>query len=352
MSLSELNNAITGLGYRTAIGFYEATGLTAVMLAAILIGAAIYKTTTVHSRESSKAKYEVFTGGELDSPYIDIQKTRVGISTFTFAAEKTFGELQNVMWVGRIDQFYQSLADGVQTFSDLLGAVVTKRAGLLVGAVVVIASAFVYPFLPGLLLMIIGAVIALAQKNAKRILVAASVTQAGWVAFEAAFRYPEGIGEALFYLLNFALFGSLLIACIWFVTRRTGTAEFSALRGLSNKIPIAALGFIVGGLSMSGVPPFGGWWDEFYFINSMFRNGHFEFMIVGIAVSILTLAYVLRTFNQIFLGELPEKYKELKRASAAETGLIAVLIVLTLLTGIAPQVFMSHIMNLARLAFG
>jgi formate hydrogenlyase subunit 3/multisubunit Na+/H+ antiporter MnhD subunit len=123
------------------------------------------------------------------------------------------------------------------------------------------------------------------------------------------------------------------------------------MRGLSKKMPIAAIAFIMGGLSMSGVPPFGGWIDEFYFIQFTLEAGHIELTVIGVAISILTLAYVLRTFNNVFLGELQEKHKDLKGSSAMEIVLIMVLIIVAILIGIAPQLFMSPIKELVGLIF-
>jgi NADH:ubiquinone oxidoreductase subunit 5 (subunit L)/multisubunit Na+/H+ antiporter MnhA subunit len=350
-SISELNSSITTLGFRTGIGFYEATGLTLMILASVLVGAIIYRATSRAQPSESTNKYGVFIGGEADVPYIDVEKTRVGVKTFTYAAEKTFGDLYNFMWVGRLDQLYNGLAQGAQKFSDSFSAGVTTRLGMTVGAVAVLASFFINPSYPGALLMILGTIVALSQRNAKRLLICAISAQIGWIVLEAAFDYPNGISDALFYLLNVAVFGSLLSVSLWSVARRVGTTEISGMRGLSKKMPIAAIAFIMGGLSMSGVPPFGGWIDEFYFIQFTLEAGNIELTLIGVAVSILTLAYVLRTFNNVFLGELLEKHKDLKGSSPMEIVLIMVLIIVAILIGIAPQLFMSPIKELVGLIF-
>jgi formate hydrogenlyase subunit 3/multisubunit Na+/H+ antiporter MnhD subunit len=350
MSLSELNSAITGLGFRTGIGLYEATGLTLAVIASILVGAAIYKTTTTSQpSDATGDKYGVFIGGEANLPYIDVERTDVKARTFTYAAERTLGELQNVMWIARIDHVYYSLASGVQKLCDAASAGITSRIGLIASAAVIFGSTFLGPHYPGLLLMILGAITALAQKKLARLLICAAATQIGWITMIIAFEYPKGLSEALFYLMNFAVFGILLTLSSWSVVRKTGTNEITDLRGLSSKMPVAAIAFLAGGLSMSGVPAFGGWIDEFYFIRSTLETGRIELTAIGIAVSILTLGYVLRTFNQVFLGELPERYKEVKGSSAAEIGLMVILVALAVLIGVAPHFFMSYITKLVSI---
>lgn len=350
MSLSELNSAITGLGFRTGIGLYEATGLTLAVVASILVGTAIYKTTaSTQPSDTTGDKYGVFIGGEASLPYIDVERTDVNAKTFTYAAERTLGELQNVMWIARIDQIYYGLASGVQRLCDAASACITSRIGMIASVVVVLGSAFLGSHYPGLVLMILGVITALAQKKLWRLLVCAAATQIGWIAMEIAFEYPKGVGEALFYLMNFAVFGMLLTLSSWSVVRRTGSNEIRDLRGLSSKMPVAAIAFLAGGLSMSGVPAFGGWIDEFYFIRSTFEAGRIELTIIGIAVSILTLAYVLRTFNQVFLGELPERYKEIKGSSAPEIVLMVILVALSILMGVAPHFFISYMTKLVSI---
>lgn len=352
LSVSELNSSITSLGYRTGIGFYEATGLTLLILACILVGAIIYKVTAkAKPSEFTRDKYEVFTGGELEAPYLEIERTRVESKTFTYAPERTFGGLYNIMWLGGVDLLYYGLARVVQKLCDNFAARITSRLGMVLGAVAVLVSGVINSSYPGALLMVFGTVTALSQRDAKRLLVCASVTQIGWIALEIGFGSSEGIGEGLFHLLNYSIFGSLLAISLLSVIRRVGTTWISDMGGLSSRVPIAALAFIIGGLSMSGVPPFGGWLNEFYFIKSTLESGRVELAAVGFAVSVLTLAYVLRAFNQVFLGEFPERYRELKGASPVETATMVILIFISILIGIAPQVFMLPITELANLVF-
>ncbi len=346
-SISELNGTLVTLGFKTGIGLYETTGVTLMIIASILVGAVIYKTSAwARPSDVTGNKYGVFMGGEAELPYLDVERTRVGTNTFTYAPERSFGQLQNVMWIGRVDQLYYGIAHGIQKLCDTASACITTRVGMVASALVVCGSVFLSRSYPGVLLMILGAITAISQKNARRLLTCAAVTQVGWIAMEAAPGQPEGVSEAMFYLLNFIVFGLLIALSLSSVIRRTGTAEISDLRGLSKRMPVAAIAFLVGGLSMSGVPLFGGWMDEFFFIRSTIGTGHEELAVIGIFVSLLTLAYVLRTFNQVFLGELPEKHKGVSKPSGAETALMIVLIIIAILIGLAPQMLMSHISRL------
>jgi len=348
--ISELNSAITSLGYRTGIGFYEATGLTLMILACVLVGLVIYRVTAkTRPSEFTKDKYEVFMGGELEAPYLEVEGTRVESKTFTYAPERTFGGLYNIMWRGGVDLLYYGLARGVQKLCDSLSASITSRLGVVLSAIAVSVSGFINPSYPGALLMVLGTITALSQRDAKRLLICASVTQIGWIVLEIGFGSPERLSEGLFHLLNYAIFGVLLALSLWSVIRKVGTSDISGMGGLSSRMPITALAFIIGGLSMSGVPPFGGWLNEFYFIKSTLESGHVGLAAIGVVVSVLTLAYVLRAFNEVFLGELPERYRELKGASAVETASMIILIIASILIGIAPHSLMAPLTELASL---
>jgi formate hydrogenlyase subunit 3/multisubunit Na+/H+ antiporter MnhD subunit len=111
-------------------------------------------------------------------------------------------------------------------------------------------------------------------------------------------------------------------------------------------------------MSMSGVPPFGGWVDEVFFIRSGIENIRFEFLVIQIAVSLLTFLYMLRAFNQIFggfnpvlFGEISERYHELKGTAAAKSLVLIVLMILVVCIGVAPQLFVLFITRMGNVAF-
>ncbi len=83
--------------------------------------------------------------------------------------------------------------------------------------------------------------------------------------------------------------------------------------GLAHKMKWTTILYIIGTLSISGIPPLNGFSSKILIYESVYRF-HPILTITGIIVSILTLASFTKAFHSAFMGaELPE-YKEVKEA--------------------------------------
>ena len=357
-SIITLNDSISSFGFQTGIGFYQATALTIMILGSISFGALLYKASSkTLLTQSPSDKYGIFLGGESATPYIDVEQTRVGTSAFTFAARSTFGEPHSARWISRTEESMYELALWIQRLSDRFSSTILDAKWFVLTAVIVFGSGSINPSYPGMLMMIVGTLMALSQKDLKRLLVCGLVAQIGLIAADIGYGITD-VSHLALLILNFSCFAVLLTLSSREVMRKMGTSSMAQLKGLSSKMPIAAVAFLVGGMSMSGVPPFGGWVDEVFFIRSGIENIRFEFLVIQIAVSLLTFLYMLRAFNQIFggfnpvlFGEISERYHELKGTAAAKSLVLIVLMILAVCIGVAPQLFVLFINRMGNVAF-
>ena len=361
-SIFTLNNSVTNLGFQTGIGFYQATALTIMILGSISFGALLYKASSrTVLTQSPGDKYGVFLGGESAIPYLDIEQTRVGTGAFTHAARTTFGEPHSARWISRTEETMYEFSRGLEKISYRLSSKVLSAKGFVVASIIIFGSGSINPSYPGMLLMILGTFMALSQKDLKRLLTCAFVAQIGWIGANIGYGTVETTHLVL-HILNFASFAALLTISSWEVVRKMGASNMMQLRGLSAKMPITAAAFLVGGMSMSGVPPFGGWIDEVFLVRSALQTTYqinrFEFLVIQVAVSILTFAYMLRAYNQIFggfnpvlFGEISERQHELKGVALGKSFLMIALIILALLIGVAPQFFLSIITQMINIPF-
>ncbi|MBS7626993.1 hypothetical protein KEJ51_08200, partial [Candidatus Bathyarchaeota archaeon] len=98
----------TSLGLVTSIGFYGATMVAALLFTPIMFGIGIYYLTRPRELPPPlETKYGIFIGGEVEKPYMDIDKIRVDSSLFTFAPAKLFNRFYQFMWLGGIDMLYR-----------------------------------------------------------------------------------------------------------------------------------------------------------------------------------------------------------------------------------------------------
>jgi len=100
----------TIFGMVTSIGFYEATTIAALIFTPLVSGIIIYWKARPRKVSPVEAKYGIFVGGEVEKPYIDMEKVKVDAESFTFAAVQTFNRFYRFMWRGGLDRIYRTLA--------------------------------------------------------------------------------------------------------------------------------------------------------------------------------------------------------------------------------------------------
>ena len=176
----------------------------------------------------------------------------------------------------------------------------------------------------GLLSMVVGVTMAIFQKDVMRFMSYHAISQLGymWVGVGvglAVLGNPElvatygraAISGGIFHILNHAMYKPLLFFTGGALFHRTGTRDLTKMGGLAHKMKWTTILYIIGTLSISGIPPLNGFSSKILIYESVYRF-HPILTITGIIVSILTLASFTKAFHSAFMGaELPE-YKEVK----------------------------------------
>jgi multicomponent Na+:H+ antiporter subunit D len=106
---------------------------------------------------------------------------------------------------------------------------------------------------------LLGALMALAQDDLKRLLAYDTVSQVGIIVAGLASGTPAGVAGAAYHLVNHALFKSLLFLCAGAIVHRTGATKLSEMGGLARGMPVITGAFILGAASIAGIPPLNGY---------------------------------------------------------------------------------------------
>ena len=167
------------------------------------------------------------------------------------------------------------------------------------------------------LTMFLGNVVAIAQRNIKRMLAYSSIAHAGYILM-ALVPYgdsrvsSDAIASALFYLLAYAV--SSLGA--WAVVIALERAEQKGLAlddyaGLSRKYPGLAAAMTVFMLSFTGVPPTLGFIGKFYLFRTVIEGGFIGLALIGVLTSLVSAYYYLRVVVIMYMwdGE-PEVHRD------------------------------------------
>jgi formate hydrogenlyase subunit 3/multisubunit Na+/H+ antiporter MnhD subunit len=169
-------------------------------------------------------------------------------------------------------------------------------------------------------LMIIGAftiiaavMMALVQHDLKRFLGYSTVSQVGYMVLGIGTGTPLGIAGGLFHMFNHALYKSCLFLTSGNVEYRTKTTELDSLGGLSKFMPLTYTAALIASLSISGVPPFNGFFSKWLIYQGLIEGfARYRFIAVGCLTlamfgSALTLASFLKVLHATYLGQPGEK---------------------------------------------
>jgi NADH-quinone oxidoreductase subunit L len=164
----------------------------------------------------------------------------------------------------------------------------------------------------GCLTLLIAGTIALVVVDIKRVIAYSTMSQIGYMIMAVSVgAYSAG----LFHLMTHAFFKALLfMAAGSIIGAMSGVQSLDRMSGFRKALPFTFVCFLIGGLALSGMPPFSGWLskdDIIGYLND--RGGGFE--VLGIAAyvgALLTGIYTFRMIFRAFWGEPCEEARELE----------------------------------------
>lgn len=162
--------------------------------------------------------------------------------------------------------------------------------------------------------MAVGAFLAIAQSDIKRMFAYSSISQIGYIVFAFGIGSPLAILGGLFHLFNHAIFKSLLFLNSGSIEYSTGTRDLKRLGGLNSQLPVTGYTGLMGAMSISGIPPLAGFWSKLIIIIAAIQAGYFLSSLVAILVSIVTLAYYLKFLRFTFFGKADKIKGQVKEA--------------------------------------
>jgi formate hydrogenlyase subunit 3/multisubunit Na+/H+ antiporter MnhD subunit len=171
------------------------------------------------------------------------------------------------------------------------------------------------------LLMIIGGVtiilavaMALIQKDFKKLLSYHAISQVGYMVLGIGTAVPAGIVGGLFHMINNALYKSCLFLTGGAVEKEAGTTDLGKLGGLGRMMPVTFACFIIAALSISGVPPFNGFFSKELVYDAALERG-WIFYLLAVGGSFLTAASFLKLGHAAFLGKASPANQNVKESS-------------------------------------
>ncbi|MCM8801343.1 MAG: NADH/ubiquinone/plastoquinone (complex I) [Candidatus Omnitrophica bacterium] len=199
----------------------------------------------------------------------------------------------------------------------------------------------------GTVSILAGVILALSQWDFKRLLAYHSISQIGYIILGIGLGTPLGITGALFHLFNHSVFKSLLFLNSGAVVYALGTRNLQEMGGLKERMPLTANTSLVASMSISGIPPFNGFWSKLWIILACMQSGRILYAFWAVIGSILTLASFMKVQKYAFWGKLKKQWESVKEVPWPMQLAMLVLAVICILSGFLVAPFFSAFIDSA-----
>jgi NADH-quinone oxidoreductase subunit N len=188
------------------------------------------------------------------------------------------------------------------------------------------------------LTMTVGNVVAIAQRNIKRMLAYSSIAHAGYILVGMVAGTPSGQAAVLFYLLVYTFMNLGAFAIIILLVREgEEREEIDDLSALGYTRPALGLAMTLFMLSLGGIPPTAGFMGKFYLFRAAVESGYYWLVIIAVLNSVVSMFYYLRVVTVMYRSE---PTCDLRPAAPSTAGSLALAVsaAATLILGIFPAV--------------
>jgi len=141
--------------------------------------------------------------------------------------------------------------------------------------------------------IIAASVVALGKDNLKARLAYSTISQLAYIVLGAALATSAGIIGGGMHMLMHAFGKITLFFCAGAIYVTTHKTKISEMRGLGRAMPVTLFAFLIGSLSLIGLPPFGGSWSKWYLLLGTAEAHQAVLMGVLLVSSLLSVAYLM-----------------------------------------------------------
>jgi NADH-quinone oxidoreductase subunit L len=164
----------------------------------------------------------------------------------------------------------------------------------------------------GVATLLVAGTIGLAQADIKRVIAYSTMSQIGYMIMGVSVgAYAAG----MFHLMTHAFFKALLfMAAGSLIGAMAGEQSLDRMGGFRRAMPFTFAAFVIGGLALSGIPPFSGFFskDEILLVTGERGGWHWALYVLGYIGALLTALYTFRIIFRAFYGEPVREAKELE----------------------------------------
>jgi NADH-quinone oxidoreductase subunit M len=200
------------------------------------------------------------------------------------------------------------------------------------------ASVYFAPlvFAMSVIAIVYTSLVAMMQDDMKKLIAYSSVAHMGFVTMGLFTLTEQGIQGAMYQMISHGIVSGALFLCVGVVYDRMHTREIAAYGGLTQRMPLYAVAFMVFTMANVGLPGTSGFVGEFLTLLGAFRANTWVAFVATTGV-ILSACYALWLYARVMFGPLEKpSLKNISDLTPREIGLLAPLVVLTIYYGVQP----------------
>ena len=212
-----------------------------------------------------------------------------------------------------------------------------------------VATALVVPIAGiAVISVIYGAMLALAQEDLKRIVAYSSVSSMGYVILGLVAYTTYGVGGATFQMIAHGLISGLMFMAVGVIYNTTHTRMVGDMSGIADRMPVTAGIFVAGAFGYMGLPLMAGFAGEFFIFKGSFASTVHSAMPVFTAAAmfgiVIVAGYLLFAMQRTLFGPFSfDGEYDVTTAPFHDVAPLAVLLLLTIVLGVAPDLFFGMI---------
>jgi multicomponent Na+:H+ antiporter subunit D len=151
--------------------------------------------------------------------------------------------------------------------------------------------------------MFLASFSAVFEKHGKRMLAYSSVAQIGYITLGISLVNQAGLTGSIVHLFNHAVTKAALFLALGAVFYRIGSLRISDFAGLGRTMPLTMAAFVIGGLSIIGVPGTAGFISKWYLAVGALEKGYWPLLFLIVLSSLIAVVYIGRVVEVAYFRE-------------------------------------------------
>jgi len=204
-----------------------------------------------------------------------------------------------------------------------------------------------------LLTMTLGNLVALVQKDMKRLFAYSSIANMGYIliGLAAIGAGREGLAAVLIYMLGYIFTNLGAFAIIIVMERSTGSTAIADYAGLARRAPALAFGLVAFMLSLIGFPSTAGFIGKFFVFAAAIENRYLWLALAGVINSVISVYYYFNVVRLMFFERGGDAAPAIAHSAALRLA-VAVSLIMIFVIGLYPQPFVELVRLSSKMLIG